>query len=95
MGRKKKTHDEYVKQVNDINPNIDVNMAQSTNDAFPSAAKMTIIDLFNPLLSSLENLVETLLEKAKELLQKTKYLIAGYFFLNKLTSMSKNSEPPL
>ena len=49
-----------------IHPNDHVNMAQSTNDVIPSAAKMTVIDLFKPLVSNLEKLVEAFLEKAKE-----------------------------
>lgn len=49
-----------------IHPNDHVNMAQSTNDVIPSAAKMTVIDLMKPLVSNMENLVDAFLEKSKE-----------------------------
>ena len=49
-----------------VHPNDHVNMAQSTNDVIPSAAKLTVIDMINPLVTNLESLVEALLEKAKE-----------------------------
>ena len=49
-----------------VHPNDHVNMAQSTNDVIPSAAKMTVIDMVKPLLVNLEKLVDALLEKAEE-----------------------------
>ena len=49
-----------------IHPNDHVNMSQSTNDVIPTAAKMTVIDLFKPLVFNLEKLLEAFLEKAKE-----------------------------
>lgn len=49
-----------------VHPNDDVNMAQSTNDVIPTAAKMTVIDLIKPLLVNLEKLEKAFLEKAKE-----------------------------
>ena len=49
-----------------IHPNDHVNMAQSTNDVIPSAAKMTVIDMFKPLICNLEKLIEAFSEKAKE-----------------------------
>ena len=49
-----------------IHPNDDVNMAQSTNDVIPTAAKMTVIDLMKPLLKNLKKLEEAFLMKAKE-----------------------------
>ena len=49
-----------------IHPNDHVNMSQSTNDVIPSAAKMTVIDFFKPLVVNMEKLVDALLEKAKE-----------------------------
>jgi aspartate ammonia-lyase len=47
-------------------PNDHVNYAQSTNDVIPTAGKMTVIDLIQPLLNSLENLTIALDEKAWE-----------------------------
>lgn len=49
-----------------IHPNDHVNMAQSTNDVIPSAAKMTVIDMFKPLICNLEKLIEAFSKKAKE-----------------------------
>ena len=49
-----------------VNPNDDVNMAQSTNDVIPSAAKMTVIDLVKPLIDNLKKLEQSLLQKAVE-----------------------------
>ena len=49
-----------------VNPNDDVNMAQSTNDVVPSAAKMTVIDLVQPLLENLKKLEQAFLQKAVE-----------------------------
>jgi aspartate ammonia-lyase len=43
-----------------------VNNAQSTNDVIPTAGKLTVLDLANSLLSSLEALMEALLVKAEE-----------------------------
>lgn len=49
-----------------IHPNDDVNMAQSTNDVIPSAAKLTVIELLKPTLINLRKLEQALLEKSKE-----------------------------
>ena len=49
-----------------VHPNDDVNMAQSTNDVIPTAAKMTVIDLMKPLQNNLRKLEEAFLMKAKE-----------------------------
>ena len=49
-----------------VHPNDDVNMAQSTNDVIPSAAKMTVIDLVKPLLKNLDLLQQVFLAKASE-----------------------------
>ena len=49
-----------------VHPNDDVNMAQSTNDVIPTAAKMTVIDLMRPLQKNLKKLEEAFLMKAKE-----------------------------
>ena len=46
-----------------IHPNDHVNMAQSTNDVIPSAAKMTVIDLMKPLVSNMENLVDAFVQR--------------------------------
>ncbi len=47
-------------------PNDHVNYAQSTNDVIPTAGKMTVIDLIQPLLVSLHTLTLALDGKAKE-----------------------------
>ncbi len=49
-----------------VHPNDHVNFAQSTNDVIPTAGKMTVIDLIQPLLVSLHTLVLALDGKAKE-----------------------------
>ncbi|MBQ9748868.1 MAG: aspartate ammonia-lyase [Clostridia bacterium] len=49
-----------------IHPNDHVNYGQSTNDVIPTAGKMTVIDLIQPLLVSLHTLVLALDGKAKE-----------------------------
>ena len=49
-----------------VHPNDDVNMAQSTNDVIPTAAKMTVIDLMRPLQNNLRKLEEAFLMKAEE-----------------------------
>ena len=49
-----------------VHPNDHVNFAQSTNDVIPTAGKMTVIDLIQPLLVSLHTLVLALEGKAKE-----------------------------
>ncbi len=48
-----------------VHPNDHVNNAQSTNDVIPTAGKMTVIDLIQPLLVSLHTLVLALEDKAK------------------------------
>ena len=49
-----------------VNPYEHVNMAQSTNDVIPTAAKMTTIVYLNDLENHLKRLSDTLLIKAKE-----------------------------
>ncbi|MFR8086751.1 MAG: lyase family protein, partial [Leuconostoc gelidum] len=49
-----------------INPNDDVNMAQSTNDTYPSAGKIALLRLLDPLLLELQNLIDALGNKADE-----------------------------
>jgi fumarate hydratase class II len=51
----------------DVHPNDDVNMGQSSNDAFPSAVHLAALDeLVNDLLPALATLAESLEEKARE-----------------------------
>ena len=49
-----------------VHPNDHVNMAQSTNDVFPSAGKLTAIRLTEELIDALEKLIASLKSKAKE-----------------------------
>ncbi len=53
---------EYLK----VSPNTHVNMAQSTNDAFPTAIHIACLHLSKGLISTLEQLIETIKEKEKE-----------------------------
>ena len=51
----------------DVHPNDDVNMGQSSNDVFPSAVHLAALDeLTNDLLPALERLAESLERKADE-----------------------------
>ncbi|MBE6564320.1 MAG: aspartate ammonia-lyase [Ruminococcaceae bacterium] len=58
MGGKK---GEYI-----VHPNDHVNMAQSTNDVFPTAGKMTVLELIPGLIAQLNRLVDALLAKGVE-----------------------------
>lgn len=49
-----------------IHPNDDVNMAQSTNDVIPTAGKLTVLDLLNPLAVQLERLESELRIKSSQ-----------------------------
>ncbi len=49
-----------------VHPNDDVNMAQSTNDVYPTAGKLAVLALIPGLIEQLELLVEDLDGKAKE-----------------------------
>ncbi len=49
-----------------VHPNDHVNMAQSTNDVFPSAGKMTALRLTEALLASLDRLIAAFEKKAVE-----------------------------
>lgn len=49
-----------------IHPNIHVNMAQSTNDAFPTAIHISTIQLIKGLEATMKALETTFLEKGKE-----------------------------
>lgn len=49
-----------------VHPNDDVNLAQSTNDVYPSAGKLTILVLMEDLLEQLELLVDDLETKKEE-----------------------------
>src|SRR5205823_3838108 len=52
----------------DVHPNDDVNMGQSSNDVFPSAVHLAALDeLVNDLLPALERLAGSLQAKAAEL----------------------------
>ncbi len=47
-------------------PNDHVNCSQSTNDVIPSAGKLTVLELADKLLNTLEGLIAALEDKAKE-----------------------------
>lgn len=49
-----------------VHPNDHVNMAQSTNDVFPSAGKLTTLKLLNKLLPALDYLIQAFRAKAYE-----------------------------
>jgi len=49
-----------------LHPNNDVNMAQSTNDAYPTAVRLGLLLMQKGLLESLEKLVEAFSAKASE-----------------------------
>lgn len=49
-----------------IHPNDHVNMAQSTNDIYPSAGKIAAVALLNKLIKEENRLLESLLAKAEE-----------------------------
>jgi aspartate ammonia-lyase len=49
-----------------LSPNNHVNMAQSTNDAFPTAIHIAILSLMNKLLDTMQELYEAFGKKAKE-----------------------------
>lgn len=49
-----------------VHPNDHVNMAQSTNDVFPSAGKLTAIKLTEELIDALDKMIDSLKKKAKE-----------------------------
>lgn len=49
-----------------LSPNSHVNMAQSTNDAFPTAVHIAVLHMLDKLISTLEELQDAFQEKAKE-----------------------------
>ncbi len=49
-----------------ISPNSHVNMSQSTNDAFPTAVRISVLKLVKNLLAELEQLHQALLTKSEE-----------------------------
>jgi len=49
-----------------VSPNTHVNMAQSTNDAFPTAIHIAVFNLAKGLIDALENLKDSLEKKEKE-----------------------------
>ncbi len=49
-----------------VSPNTHVNMAQSTNDVFPTAIKIASLNLAEGLLEALETLIQALTEKEQE-----------------------------
>lgn len=49
-----------------IHPNDDVNQSQSTNDTYPTAGKMAILQLVPNLISELDQMEDTLAAKAEE-----------------------------
>jgi aspartate ammonia-lyase len=48
-----------------IHPNEDVNQSQSTNDVYPTAARLAIINSTKPLILAVENLVQAFEEKSE------------------------------
>lgn len=49
-----------------VSPNTHVNMAQSTNDAFPTAIRIATLNLSKGLIQSLNDLVETMRKKEEQ-----------------------------
>jgi aspartate ammonia-lyase len=49
-----------------VHPNDHVNMAQSTNDAIPTALRLGVLSLLPELLAAMHELAEALLEKGRE-----------------------------
>jgi len=49
-----------------LHPNNDVNMSQSTNDVYPTAARLAIVFSDDPLVKAVKNLQAALVEKAEE-----------------------------
>ena len=49
-----------------LHPNNDVNMSQSTNDVYPTAAHLAIVFSDDPLIDSVKRLVAVLEDKGKE-----------------------------
>jgi aspartate ammonia-lyase len=49
-----------------VSPNTHVNMSQSTNDSFPTAMHIAILNLTNELLATMENMKEVFEAKAKQ-----------------------------
>ncbi len=49
-----------------VHPNDDVNKGQSTNNVFPSAIRVAIVELCGELFQTLETLIQTLGKKAEE-----------------------------
>lgn len=68
------TKGEYAK----VHPNSHVNMAQSTNDVFPTAIRIACLNVSKDLLSALEELKAEFNKKAKSLIQFLKW--AGLIF---------------
>ena len=55
-----------------VNPNDDVNMAQSTNDTTPTAMRLAALELTKPLCEELDRLADTIAEKAKRYADQVK-----------------------
>ncbi len=49
-----------------LHPNIDVNMAQSTNDVYPTCLRLTLISKMDQLIEAMEYLQESFAAKGKE-----------------------------
>jgi aspartate ammonia-lyase len=50
----------------ELHPNNDVNMSQSTNDAYPTAVRLSILLSHDELVESLRSLIQSFSKKAKE-----------------------------
>ncbi len=72
-----------------IHPNDDVNMSQSTNDTFPTASHLAIIEASEDLIEVLESISETFDEKAEEFMDIGK---AGRTHLMDATPISLGDE---
>jgi len=55
-----------------VNPNDDVNMAQSTNDTTPTAMRLAALELTKPLCQELDRLADAFAEKAERYAQHVK-----------------------
>lgn len=51
---------------NKVHPNDHLNMSQSTNDAYPTAARLATLSMIKELLEDLDSLIESLSKKQKE-----------------------------
>ena len=75
-----------------LSPNTHVNMAQSTNDVFPTAIHLATLNHLKRLLSTMEHMLDAFRKKRRNSIQSLKWA-APIFRMPSRSGSARNSKP--